>query len=77
MRKTIRNNPNIIILTEYYPAGLDKSKVNHEQYIDNIVSEGFKIYYIDDKNQNIQLKSKQEILELTPQIPYCNLLLKR
>lgn len=77
MKNILKNNPNIIIICEFWPEGLLKAGYTPLQFLTFIKKLGFKISYFD-KNQGARVQaSTKELLHVCSVSNYTNLLLHR
>jgi len=75
MRKLLAQNPDITILTEFWPKGLGQAGVSAEVFLDEVRSSGFKIYLLDHgKSHEV---SNSEILGGLSDDAYVSLVLSR
>jgi len=57
MKKILKSNPNLRIITEFYPRALEASGVKPEEFIETLVEYGFRLYEIDESRQDIKCVS--------------------
>ncbi len=78
MKKLIRKNPKIEILTEVWPLGLEKSKVTPGEFIDKLRLLGFKICLLRDDKKYVKKEfSKKSALLNLRHYGYLNILCYR
>ena len=62
MVKTVRNNDDLKIFTEFWPYGLQQSGVSPEEYYNKLMQLGFKFtYLINDHKQKLEIVNSQAI----------------
>ena len=63
MQNIIKHNANLIIFTEFWPWGLQKSGFPPREYWDKLVESGFKfIYLINEKKQRLELADFSSVI---------------
>ncbi len=68
MTKLLKRNPNIRILTEFWPIGLKGFGRGAEEYLELLIKHGFKIYNLRREDKKIEHVSVPELLEIyTPE----------
>ena len=77
LKHTIAENKDIIIITEFSPELLRESGGNPEDFLDNLISMGFKIRLIDEKNKILKPIDKNELIRICKGARYENLYLSR
>lgn len=77
MEKTLEQNPKIEIITEYNPVTLEFVDSSGTEFLDAIERMGFSIYLINDKNNKVELTTKDRILTEFPRNAFTNLYLTR
>jgi FkbM family methyltransferase len=75
MRKLVERNPNIIILTEFWPRGLMQAGASPPVFLDEVRKSGFKIFQVDA--QGPREVSDHAILADLYEDRYTNLLFSR
>jgi len=83
MVKTLKNNPNLEIITEFNPTALYLTGTSSESFLNLIESLGFSFYIIHEKKGKFESITKQKLLNdykfdrNSPTQKYTNLYLKR
>jgi len=77
MEQTIRNNPNMEIITEYNPYTFELAGTNGKEFLDKIEELGFKMNLIHEKKNVVKLIQKDELLAKYQYPKYANLYLSR
>lgn len=76
MRKTIRENPGVIIITEFSPYLLERCGACPSDYLDAIETVGLEFELINENTKGLEPISKMELLARCSGTRYENLLLK-
>jgi FkbM family methyltransferase len=66
MLETIRENPTLKIITEFYPNALQESGFPPEGFLEKLVDYGFKLYIIDEENETTKLADAGSIIKTPP-----------
>ncbi|MCK5784866.1 MAG: FkbM family methyltransferase, partial [Desulfobacterales bacterium] len=77
LKHTIAGNKAIIIITEFSPELLRESGGDPENFLDNLISMGFKIRLIDEKNKRLKPIKNNELIHMCKGARYENLFLTR
>lgn len=77
MDRILRNNPHIIILTEFWPEGLRQCGTTPTHFLDTMKAYGFSLAYIDDASGTVKTSTAPELETICGAHGYINLLLKR
>ncbi|MGI0026215.1 MAG: FkbM family methyltransferase [Nitrosopumilaceae archaeon] len=77
MKKTIEQNPDLEIITEYNPFTFKLAETSPESFLDLIKEMGFFIYVIDDKDSKVKRMGKNDIIKNFPIPNLTNLYLTR
>jgi FkbM family methyltransferase len=75
MRKTLKHNSHVTILTEFWPMGLEQAGVAPRVYLDEVRASGFRIYRLEQGRT--QETSDTEILSRLSDGDYMTLVLSR
>ncbi len=67
MLETIRRNPELKIITEFYPDVLQKSGCSPEEFLGKLMDFGFKLYIIDEETGATELADVSSIIKACPQ----------
>lgn len=67
MLETIRINPTLKIITEFYPDNLEKSGCSPEAFLEKLMNCGFKLYIIDEETGVLKLADVGSIMKACPQ----------
>jgi len=62
MQTLLRSNANLKIVTEFWPAGLERSGADPEEYLENLLSNGFTIYEINEGRREVSATSTGKLL---------------
>jgi len=75
----LKNNPQIIIISEFWPAGLVATGNDPKEYLIKFLELGFSIYDIDEHKQSLtSMKINQFLEKYTPlNSKSTNLLIRR
>jgi len=73
MVETIRRNPNLKIITEFFPYHLQKSDCSPVAFLEKLMNCGFKLYVIDEENETIELGDIGSIIEACQRRKFLNL----
>jgi FkbM family methyltransferase len=63
MRKLIKKNRKVKLISEFWPIGLKRSGIEAREYLQTLKAHGFKLFDIDEKNENIQTTSSLDLLK--------------
>jgi len=76
MRKVLASNPNIKLLSEFWPFGLKRSGIEPIDYLKLLQDVGLKLSYFDEADRTIRPVVIEELVQRYPvAVPiYCNLL---
>jgi FkbM family methyltransferase len=66
MMETIRKNPDLKIITEFYPPSLKESGCSPEGFLQKLVDLGFKIYLTDEEAETTILTDVASLLKSPP-----------
>ncbi len=77
LTRTLQNNPNVRIITEFWPEGLTQCGGDPRVFLTRWRDLGFDIQEIDDQRQRLVTSSDEELLERCRRIRYTNLFLVR
>lgn len=79
MTSLLQSNPNIVLVTEFWPKGLLHAHAEPRAYLELLLNMGFTIYHLNESNQTIEKGDIQELLQkYTPENEYhCNLIFSR
>jgi len=77
MKKTLQENPNLTIITEYNPYTLELTDTSPKLFLELIEKKGFLIYLIDEEKKNVIEVSKEEVFKQIKHPRYSNLFLTR
>ena len=77
MEKTIKKNPDLVIVTEFSPHHLKKSGADPLKFLNKLETSGFIIQLIDENKREVGAVSKDKLLELCKGHRYVNLYLSR
>ena len=77
MSRIIADNPALILMTEFWPWGLQQSGVAPGAFLDRIQGFGFRLGLIDDDASNVKEVTKQDLLTRCTGKLYGNLFLTR
>ena len=77
LKHTIAGNKDIIIITEFSPELLRESGGNPEDFLDRLISMGFKIRLIDEKNKILKPIESNKLIHMCKGARYENLFLAR
>lgn len=61
--KKIFANPKLKFITEFLPIALENSGFEPKTYLNLLKKKGFKLYYLDEKEQKVTLMDTQEIID--------------
>ena len=76
MRRTLRQNPDVTILTEFWPMGLRQAGVAPDHFLDEVKAYGFMVHRLGDEGRPRE-SSVAEILSGLSGNEYTNLVLSR
>ena len=62
MKTLLEKNKNLTIFTEFDKLALEDSGINPENFLDFLLSDGFKIYFVDEEQNKIELIDKKKFL---------------
>jgi FkbM family methyltransferase len=63
----LKRSPNVILITEFWPVGLQRAGVDPRTYLDRMAELGFKTFEVNEDNRTIQMFSSDDLLkEYTP-----------
>jgi len=74
MQATVKANPSVQIITEYYPSMIEKAGASAARYLDQLYELGFRIQLIDEVTNHVSLASRESILRYCARNEYANLL---
>ncbi|MGI0023353.1 MAG: FkbM family methyltransferase [Nitrososphaeraceae archaeon] len=77
MQRTLENNPDLEIITEYNQYTLRLAETDGRSFLDLIEKLGLSIFLIDEKDEKLKPVSKEQILEKIVSPNLANLLLTR
>ncbi|MEK7576476.1 MAG: FkbM family methyltransferase [Patescibacteria group bacterium] len=77
MKRVLNDNPEIIIMSEFWPEGLTQSGSSPQEFLRALQQHGFFLAYIDEKTNAIIKSSPEELMTLCGTHGYANLLLRR
>lgn len=79
MHKIIKNNPNLFLTMEFWPEGLKRAGTKPDQFINHILSLGFKLYNISERKKLFYPVQPNELISFFDNNPsgYTNLLCKK
>lgn len=75
--RIIRENPNIIIFTEFWPKALEISGHSPRDLLTKIKNQGLSIYVINEEKNKVELTSEDDVLSRCRGRNYLNLFLKK
>ena len=64
MRDTINHNKNLVLVTEFWPQGLQNSRTAPKEFLEKIGSFGFKIHHIDEYQKKSYPVTINEMLKI-------------
>ncbi len=63
MTRVLSDNPQLILLGEFYPAALSRAATSPCAYLDLLITQGFILYHVDEKNQRLVPTTKETLLQ--------------
>jgi FkbM family methyltransferase len=66
MQRLLKNNPNIQIITEFWPRGLTLCGHDPREFLEQLVALGFKVQVIDETKEQLEDLSIERVLERYP-----------
>jgi FkbM family methyltransferase len=63
MQKTLARNPNVKLISEFWPISFDRTGHKADEYLDELRRLGFTLWNIDEDREVIQPSTAQELLE--------------
>jgi FkbM family methyltransferase len=76
MANILKNNPKIMVFTEFWPYGIEKSGFSPKDFFDFFFESGFKVFLIEDKRL-VQIEKDFGLLANYERDDYVNLLCKK
>jgi len=67
MKKTIDENENLILMTEFWPNGFKNAGSNPREFLEELERLGFRIYHIDEFEQEVYPVLVDEMMKITNQ----------
>lgn len=64
MGQIFRNNDDLIIFTEFWPDGIERSGLNPEKFIDELLNHNFRLYLIHKYEKKIERIEKNALMRL-------------
>jgi FkbM family methyltransferase len=74
MKNTLAQNPDIKLISEFWPYGLKKSGSSVVEYFDSLSDLGFKCYLLEENNLSLLNSANVEGLKDLPESTYFNIL---
>ncbi len=76
--KLLNQNPNMIMMTEFWPYGLASAGVTPASYLEMLVNLGFDLYDMDSHENRVKKQSISDLLKKHPDVSsYSNILCLR
>ncbi len=66
MRRLLSRHPETSMITEFWPAGLERSGISATDYLSDLENLGFKLFRIDEEEETTEPISTAELLEKYP-----------
>ena len=64
MKKTLSENPTIMMMTEFWPNGFKKDNKDPQEFLEELSDMGFEIYHIDSQSSKLEKKRPDEIMNV-------------
>jgi len=77
MQRVLQDNPDIIIMSEFWPEGLRACGSSPEKFLSFFKDRDFQIAYINDADGNTRSMPPEQLIALCGSHGYVNLLIKR
>lgn len=77
MGNVILENPDLKIITEFWPMSLRKFGYSPEEYLNLLIKYGFDIFYIDEEEEKLESVDVDRCMQLCPGETHINLLCKK
>ena len=66
MKKLLAQHPETAMITEFWPAGLERSGVSATDYLSDLEELGFQLFRIDEEEESTELTTRDELIEKYP-----------